>query len=100
MAPKSPPYDIGDALILRGEFLNSNNQFDDPSAVTLEIACPDGTIISLNGGDVIKDDVGKYHYRYLVNNGIGYYYTTWRGSGIVDIVREKRFPVRKPLSRS
>jgi len=97
MTPKSPPYDIGDAVILSSEFINSVGALDDPTAVTLEIVCPDGTTLHPTP---TKDSTGKYHYRYIVNNGYGYYFSTWRGVGIVDIVKEKRFPVRQPLSRS
>jgi len=96
MPIKSPPYDIGDRVILQGDFYDEHDQLSSPTTVALEIKCPDGTTIIPPSGDITFIENGKYEYRYIVNNGYGYYYVTWRGTGVIAISRQKKFPVRVP----
>lgn len=99
MPIKSPPYDVGDRITLHADFYNREDVLADPTSVSAEINCPDGQIIEILDVDIDRVSQGKYEYEYLVANGYGYYYVTWRGTGSIAIVREKKFPVRRPFVR-
>lgn len=54
----------------------------DPSAVTLALTTPDGTVSNVSGSDIINDSVGKYHYDLTVT-AAGLWIYRWQGTGAV-----------------
>lgn len=60
-----PPntYDVGSAITIKGEFYDTEQlQFSDPTTVVCKYRKPDGTIVTVPGGQVQHTDIGKFKF--------------------------------------
>lgn len=83
-------YELGDIVRLEGTFSNIAGTLADPSAVTLKVLTPDGTMGTLTGTD--GTGTGYWYYDYTVAQA-GRHYYWWLGTGNVETVEGYEFDV-------
>lgn len=93
---KEHSYVLGQTIEIFAQFLNKElGNPADPTTVTAGIATPDDVValhVYLVDPGVVRDDVGKYHFRYrIIHTGIHSY--TWVGDGTVATADEGVFLV-------
>jgi len=85
-------YDIGD-LVTLSVSITVEGKPADPDALTLTIARQDGEVLDVSPDDIVRDDVGQYHYDY-VPDGRGVHTITWRGTGAARFTESQQIYVR------
>ena len=98
MARKRPPFDIGEPVDLDVRFYDQNDDLNDPADITLRLVCPDNTTLTFTKAQMEQLETGKWRYTYEIANGYGTYKGTWTAEGVIDVIRQFSFPVRKPDS--
>lgn len=88
-------YDKGDLIRVKATFTVSS-VVTDPTAITLKVKDPDGTITTYTyaGGSITKDSTGVYHKDLSVSND-GVWYYRFEGTGTCQAASENKFIVRK-----
>jgi hypothetical protein len=87
-------YDIGDRRTLQVDFTDAAGTPAGPTAVTLTIREPDGTIVSKTGGELSNPQVGRYTFAYTIAKD-GRHVVRWQGAGVVDTAEETEFYARR-----
>lgn len=98
MPVKQAPYDVGDDIQLEATFTDATDQLTDPTSITLELVCPDGSTITYAKVDLTNPSLGVWRRIYTVANGWGVYKVTWTGTGGFAIVEQDSFRVREPAA--
>ena len=81
-------YDVGNLVVLTVNFQDANNNYVDPTVVSLSVKTPDGIIT--NSLVPTRVSTGVYSYNYtLVQAGIHYYRYT--GTGAVTAAADGSF---------
>jgi hypothetical protein len=83
-------YDVGDKIRLSCAFTSGSTPTD-PTAVTVKVKEPDGTITT---GTVVKDDTGDYHYDWTIDQA-GRHWYRFEGTGTVVAAAEADFWARE-----
>ena len=86
-------YDVGDVAILSAEFKNSEDQLIDPTAVTVRVLKPDGTLVS-PAPTAVRDSQGLYHAEVHLDLAGRWRYRV-EGSGEAESAEESHFDVRR-----
>lgn len=94
-------YDIGDIVRLSAVFKDAAGAVIDPTAATLKVARPDGTVDTAtwpSGTTVLtRDDVGTFHFDYALTGGAaqaGFFEARWEGTGTAQAAEQARFYAR------
>lgn len=75
-------YEIGAEVTVRCEFTNAAGAAADPTAVTLKVKNPDGTVTTYTTDDLTNDQVGRWEYSIDVADS-GRYAYKFTGTGAV-----------------
>ncbi len=67
-------YDVGDTVRITGTFTNLAGTNVDPSSVVGKYMQPDGTVVTVESGDITNSAVGVYYYEFAVNTAGTWYY--------------------------
>lgn len=92
-------YDIGDRVHLTASFTDNAGAAADPTAVSLKIKNPAGTVTTYTyaGGAITKDSTGEYHMDYTIPSdaaSVGGWLARFEGTGSVVAAEETAFSVR------
>ncbi len=82
-------YYVGDKPRLSGPFDDINDVDADPTAVSLDVMNPAGTITTYTfaASQVVKDSTGNYHYD-LSLTAEGMWTYRWRGEGALNAAKK------------
>jgi uncharacterized protein YfaS (alpha-2-macroglobulin family) len=83
-------YDVGDQVVLRGDFKDRNGAPTNPTTVTMRVRKPDGAVVIVTNANV---GTGAYEGTYDPPSA-GEYVCRVEGTGAVKAAGETRFKVR------
>lgn len=75
-------YGVLTLVRLFGNFYNNLNQLTDPTTVQLYIELPDGNCQEIQSANVVRDNIGQYHYDFQ-GQWSGSYWYRWQGLGVL-----------------
>ncbi len=87
-------YDVGDKIRISCTFTSGGTPTD-PTTVTVKVKEPGGTVTTgtLALGQVVKDDIGDYHYDFTIDEA-GRHWYRFEGAGALVASAETDFMVR------
>lgn len=88
------PFDIGDEVLIVANVTDVDDDPADPSAITLQILPPTGTVIAKNLGDMSNPSTGLWTYAYLIDDDPGVWTVRFRGTAAILTAAEGSFVVR------
>lgn len=86
-------YNIGDLLRLKATFTDIAGVEADPTAITLKVKAPSGTVTTYTyPGTVVRQSTGVYYYDFPVTAS-GTHFYNWAGTGAYTAADEASFVV-------
>jgi hypothetical protein len=86
-------YNQGDLIRIQATFKDLTGNLVDPTAVTLKVKVPAGTVTTYNHpGTIVRSSVGVFYFDFAVNAS-GTHYFNWSGTGAYTAADESSFEV-------
>jgi hypothetical protein len=86
-------YDVGDRVRVVGTFKDIAGMTADPTAVTIKIRKPSGTVVQLTGAEIDQEDVGVFYADVNLDQS-GTWWYRFEGTGQVQAAEEHALNVR------
>jgi len=89
----SEAFDVGDCARVSTTFTAAAGGLEDPTDIFASFRPPDGSVVSVAGGAIIRDSQGLFHTDIAVDQE-GVYWVRFWGTGVVVAAEEISFTVR------